>query len=193
MCPILLCLKSCLWAKKSIPYEERQEFIVGIIQSLSTHQGPMPSWAGCECLLTPLPRAPGKHLRAPIFALWRKGSLTRGAQISLLQLLQLLAPLHPAHLHRGCSRTTNCWELSQYIVHSPSPNLLLFGQTFLFCCFIEAVLYNSVFDLQPLVTGGCSRLSAQVMHVPDMQSSVGKVQSNPGQMPAGTHGPHDFS
>lgn len=157
--------------------------------------------SSCSCLCPDHPGSTsmllhslwGKHLHAPTFSLGRKGSLTRGAQISLLHLLQLLAPLHPAHLHHGYTRTRSCWELGQHILHSPSPDLLLFGQTFPFCCFTEAVLNNSEFDLQPLVTRGCPRLSAPVMHIPDMQSSVGRVQSNPGQILAGTHRPHKFS
>lgn len=64
-------------------------------------------------------------LCALVFALWCKGSLMRGDEGSLLCLLQLLSPLHPAHLHHGCSKTTICWDLDQSIPHLPAPNLLL--------------------------------------------------------------------
>lgn len=184
--------KILLMGKKPHSLWGKARVYCSIIQSLSTHQELMPSWVGCERLLTPLPGAPGKPLRAPTFALWCKASLTQGAQISLLPLLQLLAPLHPAHLHCGCSRTTSCWQLSQYIFHSPSPNLLLFGQTFPFCCFTEAVLYNSVWPTASRYRGLLQAVSpshARSWHAIIRRKSTVKSWSDPGR----DTWAHDFS
>lgn len=128
-------------------------------------------------------------LCGPIFALWRKGSLTWGAQISLLRLLQLLSSLYPAHLHHGCGRTTNCWYLSQSILLLPSPNLLLF-------CLLDKLPHSTAllrqycitlcldFSLSLLwATPGCQPKSCTFL---TWSQSVGKLQTNPGQIPAGT-------
>lgn len=162
---------------------KRQEFIFGIIWSLSTHQEPVPSWVGNEFLLTPPPREAGKHPRDPLFILWHKGSLW-GLRFHCYTCFSCW----PHFLHCGCNRTTSCWELSQYILHSPSPNLLLFGQTFLFCCFTEAVLYSCVWPTASHYQGLLQAVSPS-----QARSWHAVIMWNPGQILAGTHRPHDFS
>lgn len=61
-----------------------------------------------------------------------------------------------------------------------------FWQTFPFCCFSEAVLWNSVFGFQLLITVGCPRLPAQVIRSWHNSWWGGRAQSNPSQIPAGT-------
>lgn len=125
----------------------------------------------------------------PIFVLWRKGSLTWGAQISLLHLLQLLSPLYRARLHWGCSRTTSCWNLSQSILHLPSPNLLLF-------CLLDKLSHSTALLRQYCTTLHLVFSLSFLWAAPDCQPEsyvfltyswwLGRVQSNPGQVPAGT-------
>lgn len=52
---------------------------------------------------------------------------------------------------------------------SPKSALEPFGQSFPSHCFTEAVLYNLVFGLQPLIDVGWFKLPAQVIHDPDIQ------------------------
>lgn len=141
----------------------------------------MPSWAGSEFPLTAPGSTSGRHLGAPESTLWPKGSLTQGAQISPLHLLQLLAPFHAVHLHCGCSRTTSCWELSTAsasLTHHPQISCSL-DKLAHFAALLRQYC-KTQFGLQPLIPRGCAMLSAQVTHVPDMQASAGRVQSNPG-------------
>lgn len=142
VCPILLYLKSCLWAKPphSLWGKMRIYFWYNPVPEHTPGTNAQLGWEWVPA------HSPGKHLReAPrcscIHSVAQGQPDSGGSDFTP-------APASAAGPTSCCAFAL--WlqqnhkllgvKYCQCILNSPSPNLLLFGQTCPFCCFAEAVL-----------------------------------------------------